>query len=120
MHGFFYHFEEISQSLVQQPISWIDFLVPAFSLCFLQSVCSKKEEPDMLACCPSPRRRGRRWELQCFNTERLEVGVCGDDVPVAAFTNDLKHKDLVYLSPLEDFDDIMYRAKDHIEVEEAL
>lgn len=42
---------------------------------------------------------------------------------VAAFTNGLKDKELVkslYLNPPEDFDDIMYKEKDHMIVDEAL
>lgn len=42
---------------------------------------------------------------------------CSDDVSMAAFTNDLKDKDLIrsfYSKPPEDFDDIMSQAMTHM------
>lgn len=61
--------------------------------------------------------------IQHFNTERLKIGDCSDNVAVAAFTNDLKDIDLMktlHLNPLKDFNDIIDMAKDHMAVDEAL
>lgn len=64
--------------------------------------------------------------IQHFNVKRLEVGICSDDVAMVAFTADLKkskNKDpirLLYLTPPENFDSIMRRAKNYILADEAL
>lgn len=64
--------------------------------------------------------------IQSFNTKRLEVESCSDDVAMTTFTKGLKkrkNKNLVrslYLNPPEDFNSTMAWAKDFMLANEAL
>lgn len=67
-----------------------------------------------------------REYIQRFNKKRLEVGMCSDNVAMAAFTTCIKkrkNKDLIrslYHTSLENFDSMMCRAKGYIFADEAL
>lgn len=103
VHGSIYSFHDLAYTFYNQ---------------FAASV-KRKKNPTCLLSITQKKGEKLRDYIQHFNTKRLEVGDCSDNVAVPDLTNALKCMELVrtlYLTPLEDFDDIMDRTKDYMVV----
>lgn len=111
--------------LPQCSISSFRDLAYAFCNQFASSKKQKKNSVCLLFV--AQKKGGKLREYFChFTAERIEMGMCSDNITMIAFIMVLrkrKNMDLVreaYLNPPKDFDFAMARFKDHMITNEAL
>lgn len=92
----------------------------------LASSKKRKNDRDSLLSVVQKKSGGLRKYIHCFNTKRLKVGTCNDDIAMVTFMAGLRKSTSkhmlrsLYLNTPKNFDFTMARAKDYVLLDEAL